>query len=85
MIPTSPVPIRVSVGSKQTGVAGQYGYLAMVTYSDQSYHEVLFSANDETLPAPVFAGQVRIDKAVADRCGLRLTPAFIRKFYGLKR
>jgi hypothetical protein len=33
----------------------------------------------------VFAGQYKIDKAVADRCGLRLTPGFIRKFYGLKR
>jgi hypothetical protein len=80
-----PKPIRVSVGSKQTGDDGQYGYLAMVSYSDRSYHEVFFSANDETLPSPVFAGQYKIDAVVHDRCGLRLTPGFIRKFYGLKR
>ena len=74
----SPKPRIARIGRKQHGVAGQYGYLATVIYGDD-VHEILFSTNG--YGGPFFAGQVRIDAAVVERCGGVLNPSFIRKFY----
>lgn len=84
-MPSSDFPtiVAVKVGRKQHGGTGIFGYSCTVTYSDGSVHRTGFvsSAFIEGDTPWVSVGNVFIDKAVRERCGGRLTPAFIRAFY----
>lgn len=83
---TAPVITDVKIGRIQHGGTGIYGYPVIVTYSDDTTHRTGFvssSYSDES-GTWVSVGDVFIDKVVRERCGGKLTPAFIRKFYSDK-
>lgn len=84
---TAPVITDVKIGRIQHGGTGIFGYSATVTYSDGTTHKAGFCstayADDDSTPW-VSVGDVFIDKVVRERCGGKLTPSFIRKFYSDK-
>lgn len=78
----------VTVGDRINGIAGQYGYRAEVVWEHQGgvveESSALFLHNTYGGPVVVIAGgaQVFIDREVVERCGGRLDPSFIYRFYG---
>ncbi len=84
---TQPTITSVKVGRLQHGGTGIFGYPATVTYDDGVVHKAgfvsTFYADEESIPW-VSVDDVFIDRAVRERCGGKLTPAFIRKFYSDK-
>lgn len=78
---SDPKIVSLHIGDRISGVAGQYGYRATVTYSDGEKYPSLFTSS--AYGGSVFIGLTRIDSAVTLRCGRVLSPTFIRRFYGL--
>ena len=68
---------------RQTGIAGQYAYVASVDYGPEhgGVHEVQFVGNDAServlMVAPAF--QVPVERS--DLEGVRLTPDYVRRFF----
>lgn len=67
----------VKIGRKRYGALG-YEYKVTVTYPDCTYETSFAQLN---YGGSTFAGGYRIDPSVVERCGGKLTPSFIRKFY----
>ena len=78
-------PTTLKIGRRINGVAGQYAYDVTVTYSGEPSQETTFVSSvyggGVYLILPNSFGQVRIDRAVVERCGGKLSPQFIRNFY----
>lgn len=68
---------------RQTGIAGQYGYVATVDYGTEQdgVSEVQFVGNDdsERVYMVIPATQVLVDRSDLD--GVRLTPDYVRRFF----
>jgi hypothetical protein len=61
------------------GLMGQYSYPVKTIYANGEIKESLFVGS--VYGGPIFVDGIRIDSAVVDRCGSKLTPDFIRRFY----
>jgi hypothetical protein len=70
------------------GVAGEYGYAVAIQYPDEPVERVMFKGSiygppivmvTDGLPDGVFVAE-----RVLSRCGYRLTPDWIRKFFAPK-
>ena len=72
-------PTEIKIGRRINGVAGQYAYNVDVTYPGQTAYRTTFVGN--IYGGPVTTGSYWIDRAVAERCGGKLSPQFIRNFY----
>lgn len=68
---------------RQTGIAGQYAYVATVDYGAEfgGVSEVQFVGNDysERVYMVTPAYQVRVDRTDLD--GVRLSPDYVRRFF----
>lgn len=75
----------IKIGRRINGVAGQYAYDATVTTPEGETYRTTFVSipygGGVYVILPESFGQVRIDRAVVERCGGELTPQFIRNFY----
>lgn len=74
----------VKIGRRINGVAGQYAYDVTLTESGNPPYRTAFVGSvyggGVYVILPEFR-QVRIDRAVVERCGGKLSPQFIRNFY----
>lgn len=68
---------------RQTGIAGQYGYVATVDYGPVhgGVHEVTFVGNEysERVHMVIPAFQVPVERTDLD--GVRLSPDYVRRFF----
>lgn len=75
----------VKIGRRINGIAGQYAYNATLTESGNPPYQTTFVGSvyggGVYVIFPESFGQVRIDSAVVERCGGKLSPQFIRNFY----
>lgn len=69
----------LKIGRRRYSALG-YEYPVTVTYPD-GYGTYETSFAQLNYGGSTFAGGYRIDRAVVERCGGKLNPSFIRKFY----
>ena len=78
-------PTDIKIGRRINGVAGQYAYNVTVTTPEEETYRTTFVSSiyggGVYVILPRTFGQVRIDRAVVERCGGNLSPQFIRNFY----
>lgn len=70
----------LNIGRKAYGLAGQYMYVVIVTYSTGEAHFVTFTGNHYGGPI-VINNDVVVDQSVRDRIGDTLDTDWIKRFY----
>lgn len=75
----------VEVGKRRNGVAGEYIYVATVTYPDEKPEHVTFQSSVYGPPivmvTDVLADGVFVSERVLERIGSDLTPEWIHAFF----
>ena len=76
---------NVTVGKRQNGVAGDYAYVATVTYPGEQPERVTFQSSTYGPPIVMVTeglpGGVFVSERVLDRCGRTLTPEWVQAFF----
>ena len=67
----------LKIGRRRYGALG-YEYKVTVAYPDRTYETSFAQLN---YGGGTYVSGYRIDRAVVERCGGKLNPSFIRKFY----